>query len=248
MDRRILDRKPVVGLQIDDDVIRHILDKLDKLPDGEPFERQHARYQYRRRGVEVQVEHIGGTESRLRVWTRNLSPGGISLLHGSFIHPGSRCTIALNQRNGEAQEVTGIVRWCRLLSGIVHEIGVQFEEEIPMELFVNVAMLRDEADTAAVEAKRLANRSALIEAADKLMLEIDHLIEPPNLNRAKELCRRMQQIASQLEFAELELAARMAWESLHIGGSVARSEPLLRKVQGLTRQLNAMRAGGSTAA
>src|SRR5687768_12470301 len=101
MNRRLMDSKPAVGMQIDDEVIRHILDKLDKLQSAEPFERSDERFPYRRRGVELEVEHIGGTSSRLRVWTRNLSAGGISLLHGSFVHPGSRCELTLPRRDDQ---------------------------------------------------------------------------------------------------------------------------------------------------
>jgi hypothetical protein len=242
MNRKLEDPRPAVGMHIDDEVIGHILDKLDKIQTQEAFERGSERYQFRRRGVEVDVEHIGGTHARLRVWTRNISAGGISLLHGSFVHPGSRCEITLPLLDGQKQEVRGTVRWCRLLAGMVHELGVQFEQEWDMELFINVATLRTARDDA--EARRRSgqdNRAQLIAAADALMLEIDQLIEPPNLNRAKELCRRMQQIALLLKFEELESASRLALNSLQTSGSVARSEPLLRKVQGLARQLEGLR-------
>ena len=121
---------------------------------------------------------------------------------------------------------------------MMHELGVQFEEELQMELFVNIAVLRDVNRKAEQNAN--AQRAILIEDAKALWLEIDHLIELPNLNRAKELCRRMQQIATLLKLDDLESASRKALNALQNTGSVARAESLLREVQSLSKELTTL--------
>ena len=57
---------------------------------------------------------------------RNLSQRGIGLLHRSYVHLGTTCSVLLpHPRKGE-QEYRGTVVRCLHLSGMVHEIGIRF--------------------------------------------------------------------------------------------------------------------------
>ncbi len=70
---------------------------------------------------------------------RNLSRLGISLLHGKFVYGGTNCVVGLQAADGQVVPVRGKVIWCRLVTGRVHELGVQFEDPIDVEDFVEGA-------------------------------------------------------------------------------------------------------------
>ncbi|MHC4103225.1 MAG: hypothetical protein ACYSW1_20365 [Planctomycetota bacterium] len=59
-----------------------------------------------------------------------------SLLHGKFVYDGTPCVAGLKALDGQLVPVRGKVTWCRLITGRIHEIGVQFEEPIDLDDFV----------------------------------------------------------------------------------------------------------------
>jgi len=68
------------------------------------------------------------------VATRNLSSSGIGIVHGGYVHPGTRCTISLRARTGEARSLNGKVVKCQVMSGRLHDVGILFATEVnPME-------------------------------------------------------------------------------------------------------------------
>src|SRR6266850_7964700 len=101
-----------------------------ELPGGGKERRRDRRSHYVHSGIPIAVEHPGGGISRYLVWSRNLSAGGISFLHGGFLHQGSRCKIQLTELSGQSRVVGGTVVSCRLASGRNHEVGVKFDQRI----------------------------------------------------------------------------------------------------------------------
>ena len=98
--------------------------------------RHDKRWDYRDTDIAVVVEHPGGGISRLLVCARNISAGGMSFLHGGFLHPGSRCKLTLRQTDGRNVPMTGKVVSCRHLERTIHEIGLQFEKRIDPRQFI----------------------------------------------------------------------------------------------------------------
>lgn len=115
-----------------------ILDKLDQSDTNGPKNprRATARLDYRIRDVPFTVVHPGGGFGRFLVLGRNLSTGGISLLHAGYLHSGTECRLALVMPRGGAKTMLGKVVFCRLVAGKIHEIGVQFCEKIDIAEFV----------------------------------------------------------------------------------------------------------------
>jgi CheY-like chemotaxis protein len=64
------------------------------------------------------------------VCARNISAGGLSAIHGGYIHPGSECKIVLPRREGSPFAVTGVIVHCRHIEGSYHEIGIRFTQEV----------------------------------------------------------------------------------------------------------------------
>lgn len=117
-----------------------LLDRLEfnstGVPGGRANRRSERRIDYRRDRVPILIEHPGGGVSRLLVCARNLSGGGISFIHGGFVHSDSVCRLVLFRNDGTPEVITGTVRSCRNLRGQLHEVGVRFDHRIDLALFV----------------------------------------------------------------------------------------------------------------
>lgn len=126
-------QKPIDTLRMNQAQRDALLESLnDKASDGsdENEARRHTRVDFRAGDVCVTFMHPGGVESTCVATPRNLSIAGLGFLHGGFIHENTECYIELPTLFGDTRRVRGRVRSCRLVSGRIHEIGVQFDSEI----------------------------------------------------------------------------------------------------------------------
>ncbi|MCA9283829.1 MAG: response regulator [Phycisphaerales bacterium] len=116
-----------------------LLDRLDygnREGGGGSNRRGERRIDYRRDRIPIVVEHPAGGVVRLLVCARNLSGGGMSFIHGGFVHCESSCKVVLFRNDGSPVVLTGTVRSCRNLQGQLHEIGVRFDHRIDLAQFV----------------------------------------------------------------------------------------------------------------
>lgn len=110
-----------------------LLEKLEAQDKGKsPVRRGFARWPFRVATVWVTLTQPSGTESRLKLACRNLSRGGVALLHNSFMHIGSSVVVTLPRLSGGSQDVPGTVKRCQHKRGTMHELGVQFDQEIDL--------------------------------------------------------------------------------------------------------------------
>ncbi len=115
---------------------------LSRLEDGgQPVDdnRREARRWRLEGDIDLVVRHPGGTTAAHRTPGRNLSAGGVSLLHGGFLHVGCDCTVTLRDCVGRPREIAGVIASCRLVEGRVHEVGVRFNEKIDPARFVETS-------------------------------------------------------------------------------------------------------------
>lgn len=96
--------------------------------------RHDERYPYFvREGLIFEIE---GATTRFVVRPRDISGGGVSFLHGSFLHPGRACVMALKTIDGEHVLVTGRTVRCRCVRGRIHDVGMQFDKPVDVNNFV----------------------------------------------------------------------------------------------------------------
>jgi CheY-like chemotaxis protein len=89
--------------------------------------REYKRWPFDRIPVKMETTHPGGAVTCLPYACRNLSRGGIGLLHSAFVHEGTKCVVILpHPERGEIKIPGKIVR-VRHVTGKVHEIGVKFD-------------------------------------------------------------------------------------------------------------------------
>lgn len=155
--------KRLDALRLSEAEQRRILHELDEAANnpaaGELRVNQRYRYQIRE-GLLMQV---AGFRVPFAVRPRNLSAGGISVLHGGFLYAGTPCVITLRTTGGEHACVAGQIVRCRCVHGRAHELNIHFEEPIEVGNFVDLRQARvvagaTEAAYSSAQVTRLARR------------------------------------------------------------------------------------------
>lgn len=84
---------------------------------------------------------IGENNERtmLSVLTRDLSRWGASVLHGRYVYPGTLCELQIKKLDDTWHTRKGEVRHIRHVQGMIHNLGIQFEEPIDLGEFVNLS-------------------------------------------------------------------------------------------------------------
>lgn len=102
------------------------------------------RLSFRAANIALIANHPGRSTSKIICCSRNISENGLGVVHGGFLHPGTRCHVALPKASGERVVIEGEVVNCRHVSGQLHEIGIKFSSPINLQDF----MTQDEIDQA----------------------------------------------------------------------------------------------------
>jgi hypothetical protein len=92
----------------------------------------------------IRVQHMDGRASSHVIRTRNISCGGVAILHNVYLHPKTLCHVVLMTRHNEGVGLAASVAWCRHLEGLGHEIGLRFEKPIDVTEFVDKATIEKE--------------------------------------------------------------------------------------------------------
>jgi CheY-like chemotaxis protein len=127
---------PVNSVRMDRASLNDLFDEMERRPQARLDPRRaHIRWPFRKETVEFSVQHAGFTTS-FYVACRNLSSGGMSVLHNSFLYDGTRVVAMLPEASGKAREVEATVVRCAHVRGVCHEIGLRFQSPIDMRAFV----------------------------------------------------------------------------------------------------------------
>lgn len=117
---------------------RKLAEQLDQGDEQLKDKRKQPRLPYRKLAqIAVAIKRHGGEWGKYVVRSRDLSSGGIGFIHGAYIHIGTECRVVLKDRRGQVVCLDGVVRQCKLLSGTVHDIGVQFSKPIDLDDFTS---------------------------------------------------------------------------------------------------------------
>ena len=107
-------------------------------------ERRALRVDFQGRNCLVTITNNHGQKVRHSVLPRNLSRRGLAFVHGRFVYPDSRCQVTLPMQNGKWTVVEGVIRNCRHVSGIIHEISIVFDEALNLNDFVRLTASQQE--------------------------------------------------------------------------------------------------------
>lgn len=132
-----------------------LLDRLDAEGQKSVVRRDNARWPFRQPSIGVTLVHPGGSQVEVQMACRNLSRGGAALLHSSFLYNGTRCVFALPHAERGPVPVQGEVVRCQHREGVIHEIGIKFDDEIDLRSFANPNPLLQLFSAERVEASEL---------------------------------------------------------------------------------------------
>ncbi|HWB20895.1 MAG TPA: response regulator, partial [Phycisphaerales bacterium] len=171
--------------------------------------RRDKRYEFRLLDVPCTIEHLGGGVSRILVCARNLSAGGLSFLHGGFLHQNSKCAIRLKTLDGEQVVVPGHIVSCRHVDGIVHEIGVCFNHPIDPDRFVNAAAVR-QGGTDDIQPSELRGRLLYLDPSEADRKLVAHMVKATGIqymDKAEHAAalEEIKQFKVDILFTELQL-------------------------------------------
>lgn len=112
--------------------------RLAELDDreGGSTRRTFARWPLEGLSLIVRVTHAAGGEATLRLAPRNISAGGISVLHSAYLYPGTKCHVMLPDTNQVHTVLPGWVARCIHRYGPIHEVGIRFNEPIEIRKYV----------------------------------------------------------------------------------------------------------------
>lgn len=84
--------------------------------------------------IEVVLTHPGGGEVHVRAVVKDVSKTGLGMLYGGFLHHGTRVAVRFIGDDRTALIVQGarVVR-CVHVQGPVHDIGMKFDAEVPVD-------------------------------------------------------------------------------------------------------------------
>lgn len=134
----IASRQRPNSLDINQKQLESLLDRVDRARDESQAtkRRRFVRWPFRQETLLLRISHPGGSIAAVKVACRNLSHGGVSILHSSFVYPGSRCAITVPHPTRGDLSVTGEVVRCNHLHRMIHEIGIKFDELLDVREFI----------------------------------------------------------------------------------------------------------------
>ncbi|RMH10506.1 MAG: response regulator [Planctomycetota bacterium] len=116
--------------------LEQLLDELDnRAGEGVAGNRTHVRWPFRHKSIPASVIQPDGGEVQLLLACRNLSVGGMSVLHSAYLHPGTRITVVLPLATEGSKRISGRIVRCSHVRGTIHEIGVKFDQLINLREF-----------------------------------------------------------------------------------------------------------------
>lgn len=164
---------------------RELFQLLDILDGGETglthTNRNFARKPFRYSSLALKMKHPGGSVAEIRVACRNLSSGGIGVLHNGFIYPGTHCTIVLPKLDGTNEEKPGIVCRCQHRRGTLHELGIKFSTPINLRYFVDSGKQDDFMTFEKVQPENLKGRCLFLNHCPINHKIIPHFLRETNL-------------------------------------------------------------------
>ena len=130
------DSDPIETIRVSDRDKRSLVDAVDESSLRTVEEDRRAlRVRYNETSAVLTIFNESGNDSKLAVVPRNLSRRGMAFVHGRFVYPDSTCEVMIKALDGKWHVLAGVIRNCRHVSGIVHEVSVVFDEPIDLSMF-----------------------------------------------------------------------------------------------------------------
>jgi CheY-like chemotaxis protein len=158
-----------------------LLDQLDAPVNGTAHGRNFVRWPFRRESLEVRMLHPGGSFVSIRVACRNISRGGMCVLHNSYVHTGSECRVVLVHPVHGPSLIPGKVVRCQHRGGLIHELGISFKTPLDVREYLRPDPLSNTFSLERVNAPDLRGRMLLIDPSATDRTTVTHFLKETNL-------------------------------------------------------------------
>lgn len=165
-----------------------LLDELDR-ESTRRQKRVFTRFRFEHALIAVRLHQPGGATSEFLGACRNISRGGLSLLHTAYVHNNTASTVAIPDRWGGIVSVSGRAVRCRHVRGSIHEIGITFDTEVDLNKVLPINPLLGQFSMDHVQPESLRGPALLLTSDDLLAGIIQGYCEPTGvtLQRVKDL-------------------------------------------------------------
>ena len=125
-------------LRMSPDEMSRVMSEMDRAGATPPADVKRAYRRWRLRGTVAVLSLFNdhGERSNFAVEPRDLSSTGMGMLHGTFLHPGTRCCVGLRRLDGSAASIRAEIVRCSLVKAGVYEVGLIFEDRVDPMSFV----------------------------------------------------------------------------------------------------------------
>jgi CheY-like chemotaxis protein/HPt (histidine-containing phosphotransfer) domain-containing protein len=144
--------------------------------------RAFLRAAFQKLAVRVELHQAAGASTSLNYACRNLSGTGIGLVHSAYVHVGTRCTVHLPTLAGPVAPIPAKVVRCRHVKGLVHEVGIQFDQPINVRQFVELDPQQGGFAMEHVDPSRLSGSLLHIESSSMDRRLVRHYLRDTQLN------------------------------------------------------------------
>ena len=125
-----------------------------------------VRWAFRKVCVPMKLMHPGRSESEFNIACRNISREGVAILHNAYIHPGTKCAIAMPHPTNGPTWLPGTVVRCVHRGGMTHEAGIKFTEPVNAREYVELDSLSDWFSLEKVQAEQLTGTIVLVDDSE----------------------------------------------------------------------------------
>lgn len=181
---------------------RDLITLLQKIEAAEkskaPVRRDFTRWPFRHATVKITLIQPSGGEVQLRLACRNLSRGGISLLHNAYVHPGSTVVVSLPRLSGGVKDVAGSIKRCLFRKGVIHELGIQFEDPVDLREHLGAGKGQEFFSVEHVDPEKIVAKILYIEDCDVDYRILQHFLRETNvsLSRVVDGAAAMEQVGN----------------------------------------------------
>ncbi len=166
-------------------VYKQLLTKLNELASKStdtPSDRVYTRLEYLDPYLELMLETADRSRREITVATRNISRGGMSVLHASFVYTNTRITAQLRRTDGSISKISGKVCRCTHRGGVVHEIGIEFDREIVVQEFVRPDINDSISSLEVVDPKELTGKVIFVGTDETIVPFLREYLINTNMN------------------------------------------------------------------
>jgi CheY-like chemotaxis protein len=162
--------------------LSELLDQMD-IPDGprKSIKRDFVRWPFRKTAVPMKITHPNGISATLSVACRNISRGGMAILHSAFLHPGTRCSITLPHPTRGELHIEGWIARCIHRNGMIHEIGITFAEPVDVRELLRPDPLANVFSFEKIDPEKLHGNILCVDASETDQKIVRHFLRSSKL-------------------------------------------------------------------